>query len=102
VTVRFRIVLSVLGEKVKLCVFGGSTELNLSLLVKMWRKTVRFRQCTAFSEEKQNYIFSETTWSETWRFRRKRRVKRCIFGDNAVFTKIRLCRRIFTVTSEKI
>ncbi len=44
--------------------------------------------------EKQNYVFSMIMWRETKRFRRKREVKRCVFSDNAVFTKILLCTRI--------
>jgi hypothetical protein len=39
----------------------------------MRSKTVRFRQYTAYSEKK-----------------RKRGVKRCVFGENAVFVKIRI------------
>jgi hypothetical protein len=38
--------------------------------------------------------FAANTRGETLRFRQKRGVKRCVFGDNAVFTKIRLYRRI--------
>jgi hypothetical protein len=55
---------------------------------------VRFWQYTAYSEKKRNYVFSANTRGETLRFRQKRGVKRCIFGDNAVFTKIRLYWRI--------
>ncbi len=55
---------------------------------------MRFRQYTVYSEMKRNYAFSADMWGETLRFRRKRGVKRCVFGDNAVFTKIRLFRRI--------
>ncbi len=54
----------------------------------MQSKTVRFRQDTAYSENKRNYVFAVNTQSETVRFHRKRRVKCCVFGDNAVFAKI--------------
>ncbi len=60
----------------------------------MRSKTVRFRQYTAYSEKKRNYAFSANTRGETLRFRRQRGVKQCVFGDNAVFTKIRLFRKI--------
>jgi hypothetical protein len=55
---------------------------------------VRFGQYTAYSDKKRNYAFSANTQSETKCFRRKRGVKRCDFGDIAVFVKIRLCTRI--------
>ncbi len=57
-------------------------------------KTVRFRQYTAYSEKKWNCSFLPNMWSETKRFRRKHRVKQCVFGDNAVFAKILLCTEI--------
>jgi hypothetical protein len=39
-------------------------------------------------------VFDESTWSKTKHFRQKRYVKWCIFGDNMVLSKIRLCRGI--------
>ncbi len=55
---------------------------------------MRFRQYTAYSEKKRNNAFSANMRGDTLRFCRKRGVKRCVFGDNALFTKIRLFRRI--------
>ncbi len=51
---------------------------------------MRFWQCTAHSEKRRKYAFSANTRSETYCFRRKRGVKRCVFGDNTVFKKIQL------------
>ncbi len=55
-TVRFRIVLSVFGEK---------AESNFAFSAKARSKTVRFRQYTANSENKRNYAFSANMRSET-------------------------------------
>jgi hypothetical protein len=79
---------------VKLRIFGESTELNLLLFAKMRNKILCFRQYTVYSEKKWNYAFSPNMWSETKHFRRKHRLKQCVFCNNVVFVKILLCTRI--------
>jgi hypothetical protein len=59
---------------------------------------VHFWQYTVI-QKKQNYTFLANTWSETKRFPSKHGVNLCVFGDNTVFEKIRLCRGIFILLS---
>ncbi len=81
----------------------SQSEMKLSISPKTWCETGRFRrnpevklcifgsiQCIQWSS-----WFSCFWWTrgEAKRFRWKSVVKRCDFGDNAVFAKIRLCRR---------
>jgi hypothetical protein len=64
--------------------FKRNSSFNASspLLFKVTLPTA-VRQYIAYSEKKGKYAFSP-----------KRGVKWCLFGDNAVFAKIRLCTRI--------
>jgi hypothetical protein len=59
----------------------------------MQSKTVHFRQFTYSVCKEESGIM---------RFRRKRGVKWCFFGDSAVFMKIQLCTRIDHLTCKKI
>jgi hypothetical protein len=68
--------------------FDGGTEFIQSLSVKTRSKTVRFLQYTVERiQRRRNFV----------PFHQKRRVKRCIFGENTVFVKFQLCKGILNL-----
>ncbi len=58
---------------------------------------MRLRQSTAYSLKKRIYAFSANSRNKTKCFCRKRGIKRCVFGENAVYAKIWLCKRILNL-----
>jgi hypothetical protein len=97
-TARFRIVP---------CVFNENAERNLVFLARTpnyinhFRRKHRVELC-AFSsiqhiQRRSGNVFSANTRSETKRFHPQGRVKLCIWGENAVFAKIRLFRGILNL-----